>query len=107
MKKRVSYLVSTCTKIIDECVTKFKRPPYLYKRGIANKVAHGWSTLIKWQMIGQSGTRKLQMIGQHRTIMPHMIDDQIINESTINILSIVKFIQPAYLFRVQCGLFLS
>ena len=39
-----------------------------------------------------STTRKLQMIGQHGTIMPHMIDNQMINGSMINILSMFKFI---------------
>ena len=44
----VPYLVSSSTKVIDEWLTKFKRPPYLFKRGIT-----------KWQMIGQSGKKKV------------------------------------------------
>ena len=47
-----------------------------------NKVADDWS----------SGARKLQVIGQHGTIVSQMIDDQIINGSMINILSFFKFI---------------
>ena len=48
-------------------------------------------------MIGQSGKRKSQMIGQHKTIVPQMIDDQMIDDQMINgsmtnSLSIFKFI---------------
>ena len=48
-------------------------------------------------MIGQNGTRKSQMIGQHGTIVPQMIDDQMINGNMINVLSMFKFILLQYL----------
>ena len=64
----------------------------------------GQSGTRKLQMIGQQGTIKWQMIGQSGTIVPQMIDYQMTNWSMINILSIFKFI--LFQYRIWCGLFL-